>query len=154
MLLRNQRPSLSPHNGFDLRQNKLCCYPRLNAVKFTRRKKGRPKKLGLALTREPPLLPEGDAELEEAGDEEEEAQPSRGREQLRGVRGARVRGAGVRGGQLGRARVRGGQLGGTRVRGEEPGGVRVRGRGAGGISSGSKQCFVLLLNVLWKHTTE
>ena len=128
--------------------------PLLNAVMFTWRKKGRPKKLGLALTREPPLLPEGDAELEEAGDEEEEAQPSRGREQLRGVRGARVRGAGVRGGQLGRARVRGGQLGGTRVRGEEPGGVRVRGREAGGISNGSKQYLVLLLNVLWKHTTE
>ena len=60
----------------------------------------------------------------------------------------------VRGGELGRARVRGGQLGGTRVRGEEPGGVRVRGREAGGISNGSKQYLVLLLNVLWKHTTE
>ena len=42
--------------------------PRLNAVKFTRRKKGRPKKLGLALTREPSLLPEGDAELEGKGE--------------------------------------------------------------------------------------
>ena len=39
-----------------------------NKVKFTRRKKGRPKKLGLALTREPPLLPEGDAELEGKGE--------------------------------------------------------------------------------------
>ena len=40
------------------------------------------------------------------------------------------------------------------MRGEEPGGVRVRGREAGGISNGSKQYLVLLLNVLWKHTTE
>ena len=45
-------------------------------------------------------------------------------------------------------------LGGTRMRGGDHGGVRVRGRGAGGISGGSKQCLVLLLNVLWKHTTE
>ena len=102
--------------------------PLLNAVMFTWRKKGRPKKLGLALTREPEA-----AELEEAGDEEEEAQPgvARGRgtlsgpawgRQLRGVRGglpggARTRGAGVRGGQLGGARVRGGQVGRARVRG-------------------------------------
>ena len=75
--------------------------PRLNAVKFTKRKPGRPKKLGLALTREAPLVPEDGDQLDEAdgGDELVAVArgrgalpgPSRGRGQLR-VRGVRVRG--------------------------------------------------------------
>ena len=82
--------------------------PRLNAVKFTKRKPGRPKKLGLALTREAPLVPEDGDQLDEAdgGDELVAVArgrgalpgPSRGRGQLR-VRGVRNRGQGRGAGQ-------------------------------------------------------
>ena len=70
--------------------------PRLNAVQFRKRTAGRPKKRGLALTRDP--VPE-----------EGVPGPSRGRGQPGG--------GGARGMLPGRARVRGGLVGGARGRG-------------------------------------
>ena len=70
--------------------------PRLNAVQFRKRTAGRPKKRGLALTRDP--VPE-----------EGLPGPSRGRGQPGG--------GGARGMLPGRARVRGGLVGGARGRG-------------------------------------
>ena len=88
--------------------------PRLNAFQFTKQKAGRPKKHGLALTREPPLVPGNDAHPEEAL-----PGPARGRGQPGG--------AGARGGMPGRARVRGGLHGRAMARGGQAGRIRVRG---------------------------
>ena len=85
--------------------------PRLNAVQFRKRTAGRPKKRGLALTRDP--VPE-----------EGVPGPSRGRGQPGG--------GGARGMLPGRARVRGGLPGGARVRGGPLRRVRVRGGLVGG----------------------
>ena len=103
--------------------------PRLNAVQFRKRTAGRPKKRGLALTRDP--VPE-----------EGLPGPSRGRGQPGG--------GGARGMLPGRARVRGGLPGQARVRGGLPGGARVRGgplrrvRVRGGLVGGARGRGVLV----------
>ena len=92
--------------------------PRLNAVKFKRRQRGRPKSIGLALTREP--------EAEPAGGEEQDAEPGGGRGGGAMPRGARGRG---RGSRVARSRGRGK---GARGRGGQPGGSSGEGALPGG----------------------